>query len=455
MKSCISLRINEYYEYNKDNNKDKLEINQKEFIFTKLKNFIEKYQLLYENEVTLEQIKTLYEKNKLEIYEILIYLWIDFINDEEDEELMKIYNKIIEEIKNETELNKNKIEQKDKKKDNYIDKMTKNLEKDNFNFDYIENESLGKSLDIEENDIKEDINSNFYILNMETKDKKQLKIKKKFLKWDNNSCRFDSLIFLFVYGIIPYISKDDLITKKERFFLFVEKLNKEFEGNEDISFWDYYENYSLDFLNIINDVKEWKVENAVSSIVNKLSDINIFKTIYTYKTGLKCGHTLRKKYKADFIFPILLSINRLNEKLSDIDDIIHDKIITFSEKCYNPNCKETYRYEFKQTSQFLFIILDYLYKDLNNNNNKKIKEKLIRYNISCFSKFYEVVGFIIMPKVDHFTCILMGNINDNNEFEYYYYNDMAEGDIIKKTDTFENILKSYKIYLILYRQLSE
>ena len=148
MKSYINLRINEYYEYIKDNNKDKLEINQKEFIFTKLKNFIEKYQLLYENEVTLEQIKTLYEKNKLEIYEILIYLWIDFINDEEDEELMKIYNKIIEEIKNETELNKNKIEQKDKKKDNYIDKMTKNLEKDNFNFDYIENESLGKSLDI-------------------------------------------------------------------------------------------------------------------------------------------------------------------------------------------------------------------------------------------------------------------------------------------------------------------
>ena len=32
---------------------------------------------------------------------------------------------------------------------------------------------------------------------------------------------------------------------------------------------------------------------------------------------------------------------------------------------------------------------------------------------------------------------------------------MAEGDITKKIDTFENILKSYKIYLILYRQLSE
>ena len=54
------------------------------------------------------------KKNKLGIYEILIYLWIDFIIEEEDEELMKIYNKIIAEIKNEIELNKNKTEQKDK-----------------------------------------------------------------------------------------------------------------------------------------------------------------------------------------------------------------------------------------------------------------------------------------------------------------------------------------------------
>ena len=60
MNSYIALRINEYYEYIKENNnKDILDIDQKEFIFTKIKNFIEKYQLLYENEVNLEQIKVL------------------------------------------------------------------------------------------------------------------------------------------------------------------------------------------------------------------------------------------------------------------------------------------------------------------------------------------------------------------------------------------------------------
>ena len=117
MNSYIALRINEYYEYIKENNnKDILDIDQKEFIFTKIKNFIEKYQLLYENEVNLEQIKVLYEKNKIEIYEILIFLWIDIINDEEDEELMKIFYNINEKIKKETVSEKINIDKSDKKK---------------------------------------------------------------------------------------------------------------------------------------------------------------------------------------------------------------------------------------------------------------------------------------------------------------------------------------------------
>jgi hypothetical protein len=151
MNSYIALRINEYYEYIKENNnKDILDIDQKEFIFTKIKNFIEKYQLLYENEVNLEQIKVLYEKNKIEIYEILIFLWIDIINDEEDEELIKIFYNINEKIKKEAVSEKINIDTSDKKKDNYIDKMTKNLTKDNFSLESREEESKENSLDIKE-----------------------------------------------------------------------------------------------------------------------------------------------------------------------------------------------------------------------------------------------------------------------------------------------------------------
>ena len=59
-----------------------------------------------------------------------------------------------------------------------------------------------------------------------------------------------------------------------------------------------------------------------------------------------------------------------------------------------------------------------------------------------------------MPKINHFTSIMIGNINDNNEYEYYYY-DLDEGKIIKKVDEFENILQNYKNYLIVYRHLKQ
>ena len=37
-----------------------------------------------------------------------------------------------------------------------------------------------------------------------------------------------------------------------------------------------------------------------------------------------------------------------------------------------------------------------------------------------------------MPKINNFTSILIGNINDNNEYEYYYYDDLEKGEVIKK-----------------------
>ena len=94
IKNYIKMKISDYYENSKKikektNNE---EISKKEFIFEKIKKFINKYQLLYENDVQLSQIKVLYDKNKIEIYEIMIYLWVDIINDEEDEEFMNIYN---------------------------------------------------------------------------------------------------------------------------------------------------------------------------------------------------------------------------------------------------------------------------------------------------------------------------------------------------------------------------
>ena len=55
IKSYIKMKISEYYENIKKNNNiiDKEDLNKKEFIFEKIKKFINKYQLLYENDVQL------------------------------------------------------------------------------------------------------------------------------------------------------------------------------------------------------------------------------------------------------------------------------------------------------------------------------------------------------------------------------------------------------------------
>ena len=42
-----------------------------------------------------------------------------------------------------------------------------------------------------------------------------------------------------------------------------------------------------------------------------------------------------------------------------------------------------------------------------------------------------------MPKEIILFCILLGNINDNEEYDYFYCNNMGEGNVIKKFDKFE------------------
>ena len=137
----------------------------------------------------------------------MIYLWVDIINDEEDEELTTIYNNLIKKINNENSLRE--IIEKDKVKDtdNYIDKMTNNLLNDNLNID--SNESISEKSD--SNNPETEINekhSNYYILNIDINGQKKIKINKNFLVWKENSCRFDSFIFLHNYGISQYISEE-------------------------------------------------------------------------------------------------------------------------------------------------------------------------------------------------------------------------------------------------------
>ena len=118
-------------------------------------------------------------------------------------------------------------------------------------------------------------------------------------------------ILIYIWNSSVYTKKNSL--KSNIIFEFVKKLNKYIDNDPGISFWDYYEIFNQDFLKIKNDKNEWKVYNTISSLLNKLRDIEIFTTIYIYKTGKNCKHNLRKNCKGTSIFPLNLNINGLNE----------------------------------------------------------------------------------------------------------------------------------------------
>ena len=66
----------------------------KNYIFNKIKIFAEKYNIINNSNFNIDILRDLYVKNIVEIYQIIIYLWVDIIHDEEDSELIEIYNNI-------------------------------------------------------------------------------------------------------------------------------------------------------------------------------------------------------------------------------------------------------------------------------------------------------------------------------------------------------------------------
>ena len=97
--------------------------------------------------------------------------------------MTKIYNKKIEKIKDEKDLNELVNVKKLKKEDNYIDLMTNNLTNEIIEFkqndNYLEDQ---QDIEKEENTENEDDNLSYYILNIEDKQKKNIIIKKKFFE---------------------------------------------------------------------------------------------------------------------------------------------------------------------------------------------------------------------------------------------------------------------------------
>ena len=52
--------------------------------------------------------------------------------------------------------------------------------------------------------------------------------------------------------------------------------------------------------------------------------------------------------------------------------------------------------------------------------------------------FFNIICIMTMPCSNHYTAILIYNINNNSFSDYYYYDGIHNGEIIKKQDTLKN-----------------
>ena len=89
-----------------------------------------KYTLNINKDINYEKVSYVYNKHKLEIYDIIIYLWIDIIYNkgEEDPELLKLFNDIYNGIINSVDIKELDISfiDDDIEKDKLFDKVFEN-----------------------------------------------------------------------------------------------------------------------------------------------------------------------------------------------------------------------------------------------------------------------------------------------------------------------------------------
>ena len=68
--------------------------------------------------------------------------------------------------------------------------------------------------------------------------------------------------------------------------------------------------------------------------------------------------------------------------------------------------------------------------------------------------FLDLISFITMPCNNHYTGIIIYNINNNSLYDYYY-DGIHNGEIIKKQDTLKILLFNYNIYMVIYHKISD
>ena len=260
-----------------------------------------------------------------------------------------------------------------------------------------------------------------------------------FLKWSENSCRYDSFFFIYIFSIRVHIL-NDINNINNPVFKFVENISNILLQSDDKGFidgiWKIFEKNIIPELDLTSKSMLYKQFNSINQPINLFKNIETFCIKYkVYEGCTLCTNPIEKIEYLDPCISISLKDFIDNKNLTDIiNNRLHNYQCTCAKCGYdidkiiiNPN---TYFKIFSNIVVPLIIFINFEFIDENEVNisntleeEKRNFEKRIVYNKQIikylltekelFGYKYQLIGTINTPQDDHYNGIIL-----NLKFKY-------------------------------------
>lgn len=287
-----------------------------------------------------------------------------------------------------------------------------------------------------------------------------------FFKWKENSCRFDSILFIIKFRLkdlfIKYQYNQNNSNLKNLYDLCIELENLKIKDFK-LGFFHTYIHLKKDYLNIKSNIDKLKHYDTISSACFMFNDIDELISKYNLtEYCLKChpfGNTRQMRQPLIFTFDNNDLVNSISK-----EDLVKGKFNYNNVHC--PKCD--YIKEGKALNTFNLIsivsniyipnILFFCIEDINYEELKKMKVKLnliFNNEIKIMGNIYELIAIVYMPTFNHFTAAIF---NYNGEYYYgmekghnYFYDGLNEdGKILEINELVSNQLNNYVKHLYIY-----
>ena len=303
-----------------------------------------------------------------------------------------------------------------------------------------------------------------------------------FLRWNYNSCRYDTFFFLYYFQLYKEIKNINNYDNQNINIInnIVEEISDLDMFNNNISVWELLKKYKTDNFNVTTSNSLYKQFNSFIQTIKLLEKEGLF--CIKYHTLEGCSNCKLPISKENFYIPYieyseldLVNKISLDNKISNIlvnsySTCLECGYDTNHEVIINKNSYYTIITE-KIYPKYLFVVFEfisdnseefpnYLEQELHNFNkriqyNNEIIEFITEDKI-INNREYKLIGIVTTPTNDHYTCLICNLDNDIQNLKKgnnYYYDDRWGIPNIKQIDNFIECLKKNNPYIALYKRV--